>query len=122
MEPALVVHDLSEGHVVVELHEALTSPGPTLELHVVQDAETGRIVAWWEDEAGARLVIGDDRPIAHRYRVGGDDVPARSVRRRRAGLCRVEYAYDRRLAASFARGVPYPLADGWGPVPALAIR
>jgi hypothetical protein len=57
MEPALFVHDLAADHVVLELHEALTAPGPALELHVVQDSETGATVAWWEDERGALLGV-----------------------------------------------------------------
>lgn len=45
MDPDLAVHDLTEDHVVVELHEPLTAPGPALELHVVVDAETGETTA-----------------------------------------------------------------------------
>jgi hypothetical protein len=59
MEPDLLVHDLAEDHVVLELHEALTAPGPALELHVVQDSETGATAAWWEDDRGALLVMAD---------------------------------------------------------------
>lgn len=55
MVPYLGVHDLADDHVVVELHERLTAPGPALELHVVQDSESGETVAWWEDEWGALL-------------------------------------------------------------------
>ncbi len=56
MEPDLVCHVLSPDHVVVELHERLTAPGPGLELHVVQDSGTGEVVAWWEDDAGRPLL------------------------------------------------------------------
>jgi hypothetical protein len=48
----LAIHDLGDDHVVIELHEALTAPGPALELHVVFDAVTGGTNAWWEDEDG----------------------------------------------------------------------
>ena len=53
MAPDLAVHNLSEDHVVVELNERLTEPGPALELHLVQDSETGTTIAWWEDETGS---------------------------------------------------------------------
>jgi hypothetical protein len=59
MEPDLLVHDLAADHVVLELHEALTAPGPGLELHVVQDSETGATVAWWEDEHGTWLGVAE---------------------------------------------------------------
>ncbi len=55
MELDLLVHDLAADHVVLELHEALTAPGPALELHVVQDSETGGSIAWWEDD-GSRFL------------------------------------------------------------------
>jgi hypothetical protein len=55
MGPGLTVHDLAPDHVVLELREDLTAPGPALELHVVQDSETGQTIAWWEDECGAWL-------------------------------------------------------------------
>ncbi len=57
MAPDLLVHDLAADHVVVEFHEALTAPGPALELHVVQDSGTGATVAWWEDDRGALLGV-----------------------------------------------------------------
>lgn len=44
METALALHDLAEDHVVVEILERLTSPATALELHVVQDAETGLLM------------------------------------------------------------------------------
>ena len=40
MDPDLAVQDLAENHVVIELHERVTAPGPALELHVVIDSET----------------------------------------------------------------------------------
>jgi hypothetical protein len=55
MEPHLVVHYLGADHVVVELHEQLTAPGPAVELHVVLDPETGETAAWWEDDRGILL-------------------------------------------------------------------
>ena len=55
MELDLLVHDLAADYVVLELHEALTAPGPALELHVVQDSETGASIAWWEADDGAWL-------------------------------------------------------------------
>lgn len=57
MELALAVHDLSDDHVVLELHEDLTAPGPAVELHLVQDSETGGTIAWWEDDAGRFLGV-----------------------------------------------------------------
>jgi hypothetical protein len=51
----LAIHDLAADHVVVELHERVTAPGPALELHVVIDSETGETSAWWEDEDGRWL-------------------------------------------------------------------
>lgn len=53
MGQALVVHDLDEDHVVLEIHEDLTAPGPALELHVVIDR--GETLAWWAVESGRRL-------------------------------------------------------------------
>ena len=55
MAPDLNVHDLAADHVVLELHERITAPGPALELHIVQDSETGETIAWWEDERGTSL-------------------------------------------------------------------
>jgi hypothetical protein len=55
LERELAVHVLADGYVVVELHEVLTAPGPALELHVVQDSETGASIAWWENERGTRI-------------------------------------------------------------------
>jgi hypothetical protein len=49
-------HDLSVDHVVIELHEALTAPSLAVELHVVQDSDTGETIAWWEDENGTFLL------------------------------------------------------------------
>jgi len=46
MDP--VWYDLAADHGVLEL------TGP-LELHVVQDSETGAAVAWWEDDQGTWL-------------------------------------------------------------------
>ena len=51
--------NVSLDHGVLELHEALTAPGPPLELHVVQDSETGGTAAWWEDDEGHWLWIAD---------------------------------------------------------------
>jgi hypothetical protein len=55
MDLELAVHDLGDDHVVLELHEGLTAPGPALELHIVVDSETGVSSAWWEDHRGQRL-------------------------------------------------------------------
>jgi hypothetical protein len=55
MDPDLAVQVVAEDHVVVELHERLTAPGPALELHVVLDSETGAATAWWEDDDGGWL-------------------------------------------------------------------
>lgn len=57
MTPNLAVHTLSEDHLVVELNERLTEPGPALELHLVRDSETGASTAWWEDDAGSCLAV-----------------------------------------------------------------
>ncbi len=54
-EPDLAVHDLTEDHIVLELHERLMAPGPALELHIVQDTATGTTAAWWEDDEGGWL-------------------------------------------------------------------
>ena len=59
MDPHLVWHTIAPDHGVLELHEALTDPGPPLELHVVRDSETGSAAAWWEDDAGTWLWIAD---------------------------------------------------------------
>ena len=59
MGPLRVWHELDPDHGVLELHEALTAPGPPLELHVVQDSETGGTAAWWEDDQGTWLWIAD---------------------------------------------------------------
>lgn len=52
MDRSLSWFDLATDHGVLELHEALTAPGPVLELHVVQDAETGATIAWWANDRG----------------------------------------------------------------------
>jgi hypothetical protein len=59
METALALHDLAEDHVVVEILERLTSPATALELHVVQDAETGATHAWRETMDGAWLALAE---------------------------------------------------------------
>ncbi|MGO8993893.1 MAG: hypothetical protein ACLQVI_11230 [Polyangiaceae bacterium] len=59
MAPHLFWHDIDTDHGVLELHEALTAPGPPLELHVVTDSETGGTAAWWEDDAGTWLRVAD---------------------------------------------------------------
>lgn len=55
-DAALAVQVVAGHHVVVELHEALTAPGPALELHVVVDSETEVTSAWWDDDEGRRLM------------------------------------------------------------------
>jgi hypothetical protein len=52
LEADLAIHNLADDHIVIELHQQLTAPGPALELHVVIDSETDRTSAWWEDEEG----------------------------------------------------------------------
>ena len=43
-----------EGDGVLEFHEALTCPGPALELQVMQVGRDG-IAAWWVTESGECL-------------------------------------------------------------------
>lgn len=57
LEADLAVHVVADHHVVVELHEQVTAPGPALELHVVACFETGATIAWWEDDAGTILGV-----------------------------------------------------------------
>jgi hypothetical protein len=59
MDAPLVWHDLDPHHGVLELDEAWTAPGPPLELHIVQDSETGGLAAWWADDRGRWLRIVD---------------------------------------------------------------
>lgn len=59
MEPDLVCHVLSPDHVVIELHERVTAPGPALELHLVHNSGTGEVVAWWGDEHGRILAVAE---------------------------------------------------------------
>jgi len=54
-EPPLTVHDLAPDHVVVELHESLTTPMGGLELHVALPHDRQGAVAWWLDEWGRLL-------------------------------------------------------------------
>jgi hypothetical protein len=77
----LALHSLADDHLVLEGDEALTAPGPALELHVLQDAESG---------AANRLVGGRRREVAR----GG---PSRySVRR----ACETEYRVTNTAPAS----------------------
>lgn len=57
MAAELAVHVLSATHIVAEIHEAITAPGPALELHLVQESETGASIAWWEDEWGRLQMV-----------------------------------------------------------------
>ena len=45
--------DLAPDYGVLELHEAVTSPGPALELHLAWGS--GVTVAWWADADGEYL-------------------------------------------------------------------
>jgi hypothetical protein len=49
--------DLSWRHGVLELPEALTAPGPALELHMETDLGTGETIAWWTTDAGEILRV-----------------------------------------------------------------
>ena len=49
--------DLSWRHGVLELPEALTAPGPALELHVETDIGSGETLAWWTTAAGDILRV-----------------------------------------------------------------
>jgi len=46
--------DLAPDYGVLELDEAVTAPGPALELHVVRSQRAG-VVAWWTTDAGRTL-------------------------------------------------------------------
>jgi len=50
--------DLAPDYGVLELHEAVTAPGPALELHVVR-SEPSHLVAWWTTERGETLRFVD---------------------------------------------------------------
>jgi len=52
-DTALTCFDLAPEHVVLEVHESLTEPGPSLELHLA--VEAGASVAWWADDRGRPL-------------------------------------------------------------------
>lgn len=47
-------HDLGLDAGVLELHEAMTAPGPALELHVERNP-WGELRACWLDDRGRRL-------------------------------------------------------------------
>jgi hypothetical protein len=49
--------DLSWRHGVLELPEALTAPGPALELHLETDIGSGETLAWWTTDAGDILRV-----------------------------------------------------------------
>jgi hypothetical protein len=49
--------DLSWRHGVLELPDALTAPGPALELHMETDLGTGETLAWWTTDAGDILRV-----------------------------------------------------------------
>jgi hypothetical protein len=49
--------DLSWRHGVLELPEALTAPGPALELHLETDMGFGETLAWWTTAAGDILRV-----------------------------------------------------------------
>ena len=42
--------DLAPDYGVLEVDEAVTAPGPALELHLVTDGATGTSVAWWSTD------------------------------------------------------------------------
>jgi hypothetical protein len=59
METVHVWHDLAPDHGVLELQEWWMSPGPPLEIRIVQDSETGGTAARWEDDHGTWLLVVD---------------------------------------------------------------
>jgi hypothetical protein len=51
----LIWFDVGPDYGVLEVDEAITAPGPALELHLLIDRETGMTVAWWSSDGGAWL-------------------------------------------------------------------
>ena len=53
--------DLAPDYVVLELDEAVTAPGPALELHVVVSKRAG-LVAWWSTDLAVSLGLVEVGP------------------------------------------------------------